>query len=130
MLTNFTIPFCAGKQRPRFSKTHAYKTKDESLREEAIKLAFEESGGIAAPKGVPVSVKITATKSSEKRANTPFVMKPDADNIAKLVLDALNGVAWHDDAQIVSLDVVKLNHTKNVNRISVEIDWSEADENC
>ena len=29
----------------------------------------------------------------------------DADNLAKLVLDALNGVAWADDRQITRLDI-------------------------
>ena len=33
--------------------------------------------------------------------------KPDADNIAKLVLDALNEVAYIDDKQIISLSVQK-----------------------
>lgn len=31
-------------------------------------------------------------------------MKPDADNIAKAVLDALNGVAYADDKQVVILE--------------------------
>lgn len=30
----------------------------------------------------------------------PFTGKPDADNILKLVMDALNGVAWVDDSQV------------------------------
>jgi Holliday junction resolvase RusA-like endonuclease len=34
-------------------------------------------------------------------------MKPDADNIAKIILDALNEVAWDDDAQVVQLSVCK-----------------------
>ena len=33
--------------------------------------------------------------------------KPDTDNIAKAILDALNGVAYYDDAQVVELHVVK-----------------------
>ena len=33
--------------------------------------------------------------------------KPDADNIAKIIADALNGVAYRDDAQIVELTVKK-----------------------
>lgn len=33
--------------------------------------------------------------------------KPDADNIAKAICDALNGLAYHDDAQIVMLMVLK-----------------------
>lgn len=35
------------------------------------------------------------------------VGKPDADNVAKLVLDGLNGVAWVDDAQVVDLAIVR-----------------------
>ena len=33
--------------------------------------------------------------------------KPDSDNIAKVVLDALNGIAYHDDTQIIKLSVTK-----------------------
>lgn len=33
--------------------------------------------------------------------------KPDVDNIVKIVLDALNGLAWHDDAQVTFLAVSK-----------------------
>ena len=34
--------------------------------------------------------------------------KPDADNVAKVVCDALNGVAYGDDTQIVRLSVEKV----------------------
>jgi Holliday junction resolvase RusA-like endonuclease len=37
----------------------------------------------------------------------PPPSKPDADNYAKLVLDALNGVLWRDDSQVVRLFVEK-----------------------
>lgn len=33
--------------------------------------------------------------------------KPDSDNIAKVVLDALNGIAYHDDTQIIKLTITK-----------------------
>ena len=36
-----------------------------------------------------------------ERENDTF--KPDVDNIAKAVLDALNGVAFEDDSQVVRL---------------------------
>jgi Holliday junction resolvase RusA-like endonuclease len=35
------------------------------------------------------------------------VGKPDLDNVAKLVLDALNGILWRDDSQVVSLTIIK-----------------------
>lgn len=34
--------------------------------------------------------------------------KPDADNIAKIICDALNGVAYKDDTQVVELRVRKI----------------------
>ena len=34
-------------------------------------------------------------------------VKPDADNVAKAVKDALNGICWIDDCQVVSLSVHK-----------------------
>jgi Holliday junction resolvase RusA-like endonuclease len=33
----------------------------------------------------------------------PKATKPDADNVAKAVMDALNGVVWSDDSRIFSL---------------------------
>ena len=34
--------------------------------------------------------------------------KPDCDNVAKSILDALNGIVYHDDSQVVSLVVEKV----------------------
>ena len=34
--------------------------------------------------------------------------KPDCDNISKVICDALNGIAFHDDSMIVGLTVEKL----------------------
>ena len=39
---------------------------------------------------------------------TPPTCKPDWDNIGKALCDALNGIVWKDDAQIVDGRVVKL----------------------
>lgn len=33
--------------------------------------------------------------------------KPDADNVTKAVKDALNGVVWRDDCQVVRMSVAK-----------------------
>jgi Holliday junction resolvase RusA-like endonuclease len=36
-----------------------------------------------------------------------FTSRPDADNVMKLLGDALNGIVWRDDAQIVIQTVSK-----------------------
>lgn len=38
--------------------------------------------------------------------------KPDIDNVLKAVLDALNGVAYKDDSQVVEVRVVKHDRTR------------------
>ena len=47
-------------------------------------------------------------------------LKADADNIAKAVCDALNGIAYKDDKQIVSLTVLKV-WTDGIERVEVDI---------
>ena len=41
------------------------------------------------------------------RGEKPHTKRPDVDNLAKAVLDAMNGIAYHDDSQITQLNVVK-----------------------
>ena len=46
--------------------------------------------------------------------------KPDIDNIAKCVLDALNKLAYRDDTQVVTLRMEK--HYGEIPRVEVEIE--------
>ena len=41
------------------------------------------------------------------RKNAPVQPRPDVDNVAKGILDSLNGVAWADDRQVGKLVVEK-----------------------
>lgn len=50
------------------------------------------------------------TKKKLKQIDTGelrYIKKPDLDNIAKTILDAMNGVVYHDDSQIGRLFVSK-----------------------
>lgn len=65
----------------------------------------------------PVAVQIMymrALPKSTKKSVTeaPDTIKPDIDNVAKIVLDALNGVAYKDDKQVVQLNVYKMPRTR------------------
>ncbi len=114
-VVSIAVPFVRGKGRVRFVRaTGRTYTPDKTAEAmELIRMAYaKESQGLMAEKGVPVRVSITTArgmpKSRPKRVEEePDVYKPDADNVAKLVLDALNGVAWADDTQVTALTVQK-----------------------
>jgi Holliday junction resolvase RusA-like endonuclease len=40
-------------------------------------------------------------QAAAKTGGLYCIKKPDKDNIEKLIADALNGIAWHDDAQVM-----------------------------
>lgn len=45
---------------------------------------------------------------TKKQAACPWkTSKPDADNLIKIIKDALNTIAWSDDAQVCDLQVQK-----------------------
>ena len=48
------------------------------------------------------------------------IVKPDTDNYIKATLDGLNGILWHDDAQIVDLTAHKF-YSDNP-RIEIELE--------
>lgn len=109
-----------GKGRPRFKRMGSFvqtytpeKTVDY---EKLVRLRFQNAGGVITDK--PVKVEITAffapPKSVRKKDKIEMltnrllpVKKPDCDNIAKIVLDALNKIAYVDDSQVVELAVKK-----------------------
>ncbi len=126
MLLAFTVPGeVRGKGRPRIVKIGAFsrlaadkKTATyENLVALAAVAAMEEAGIAAQAFQGPVSVWMTArmvpAASASRKAReamlsgeTPPTKKPDFDNIAK-VCDALNGVVWRDDAQVVDFAIRK-----------------------
>lgn len=57
--------------------------------------------------GVPASWSKKKREAALQWDTYPTV-KPDADNIAKAVCDALNGVVWLDDSQVVDCRVKKV----------------------
>lgn len=110
-----------GQGRPRFGKTFSgrsitYKDERSARYENLIKLTAQNAGAHATdlPVRVSISAYLRPAKSwSKKRRREALAglsqptRKPDIDNVVKSVLDGLNGVAFHDDAQVVELYVTK-----------------------
>lgn len=55
----------------------------------------------------PVYVLIECFYPRPKKPTHPFPSRNDVDKAARSCLDALTGIAWHDDQQVVDLRVTK-----------------------
>lgn len=119
MRVHFTIPGVpVPKARPRVKKNgFTYtpkKTEDyEALVKDVYNLTakhyFSDS-----PLHVYMDLFFPIPKSYSKKRrkelscpNTPYPKRPDADNVIKAITDALNGIAYKDDGQIVRVSAAK-----------------------
>ena len=105
-----------GKPRPRYTtkngKAYAYTPKKFQDCETKIAYEYERQDG-SFYDACEVTVQIIVCRKQPKsirRKNVEEIsdtLKPDIDNVAKLVLDALNGCAYTDDCQVTSLSIDK-----------------------
>jgi crossover junction endodeoxyribonuclease RusA len=58
------------------------------------------------PIGVSVSVALPRPKSLPRK-QASHVKKPDLDKLIRAVLDALTGIGYEDDSQVVMIDAIK-----------------------
>ena len=96
------------KGRPRFGNGRVFTPGTTVDAEMNIGWIARAEMARRAPLEGPLAVRIHAwIKPPKKGKHVHPIVKPDADNIAKLVCDALNKIVWLDDKQIVDLQVVK-----------------------
>ncbi len=109
-----------GKGRPRMStKTgRAYTPKDTASYENWVKLCYQEQSNGEYFEVEPLRARINcyysipksdSKKKKEEKAEGVLrpTKKPDLDNVAKIILDSLNSIAYKDDSQIVELEINK-----------------------
>lgn len=103
-----------GKARPVVPRTgHAYTPKKTVTYEAEVIAEYHRAypNRVRWEKGVPLRLRVDAyygvPKSASQKDRARMLAgeilptkKPDYDNIGKIVSDALNGVAYYDDAQI------------------------------
>lgn len=118
------IPVAKG--RPRFAKRGKFVTSYTPEKTKKYEQSVRECGetfcrlhGIKKPLEsalfVSIVFRLPTLKSDSKKViedkltdTIKPVKKPDIDNLAKSVLDALNGTIWKDDSQVVVLEVHKM----------------------
>lgn len=110
-----------GKGRPRFNRQtgRAYTPSKTTNAEARIRHAWDTAGRPTLPEGVPIKASIAlyvdrpmhhykrdgTLTAGGQREPIPHRQKPDCDNAAKLVLDALEKYAYPRDVAIVELHV-------------------------
>ena len=100
---HLTLPYPPSTNRSwRFSKGRVFQT--------PATLAWKKHAGwiarmsCASPSDTPMAVQIILHPKLTAKGH-PSKRRLDIDNVCKPTLDALNGIAWLDDSQIVSLEV-------------------------
>lgn len=132
-----------GKERPRFCHNgQIYTPKQTTIYEQQIIFDYYKQCGNAKfnensqlELSVSAYFKIPKSGSKKKKAEMRIggirpTKKPDGDNILKAVADALNGVCYKDDKNIVKMSIEKF--YSDVPRIEVvvqEVQKVETDEN-
>lgn len=121
------------KQRPKFSRqgpyVRTYTPAKTANYENLVKVVYQEKYlGQDLLEG-SLSAQIVAyckpPKTSKKKLTAMLngtirpTKKPDCDNIAKIILDALNDIAYEDDKNIVNLKVEK--YYSDIPRVEVQI---------
>lgn len=106
------------KQRPRKGKNGFYTPKETEKAEDEIATLFlhQVSGetdfdfpNFDGEVRASIEIQRSLSKSASKMdVGKPDLTKPDIDNVLKIVLDALNGVAYKDDKQITHANITKL----------------------
>ncbi|MBR3385491.1 MAG: RusA family crossover junction endodeoxyribonuclease [Atopobiaceae bacterium] len=126
----FVVPFVAGLQRPRMAMRNGvpvmHDTDANVANKAAIRAAYRNEclrvyGTVVSARAhVPVSVLVGAhaelppSVRPKRLERQPHTVKPDLDNVVKLVLDALNGYAWHDDCQVDHIEAFKFDRTRGI----------------
>lgn len=77
-------------------------------------LSIDLSIGVSVPASWSKRRKADALAGRERPAK-----KPDVDNIIKAICDSLNGITYHDDAQIVEVSARKFYADEPVTRVTV-----------
>lgn len=103
----------------RFGKQITYTPKQTSEYEKLVKASYMAVSKMFFKKDIPLEIDITAFFNGKYSESDWATKKPDSDNIIKIILDGLNKVAYHDDAQICKIHFEK--RYAKIPRVEVKI---------
>lgn len=105
------------KKRPRFARRGKFVTTYNAQESEEGKficiMSSKICGHCPIKAGTPIHLDIQfimpfpSSMSEKKRQMATHTKKPDIDNLLKFFKDCANGILWHDDSQVVSVNAYK-----------------------
>ena len=107
------LPAVKGKMRHRFGNGRTYRVpadeaNERTIRDNYLALCGDSFKDWADEVRLRVDYQRPYPESKPKyQEGEPDTDKPDVDNVLKLVMDALNGVAYRDDAQVTEAVIRK-----------------------
>ncbi|WP_181435906.1 RusA family crossover junction endodeoxyribonuclease [Curtobacterium sp. MCSS17_006] len=104
------------KGRPRFGRGRTFTDQRTLSAEAGIAAEFHRTLGVRHTIETPVTGKLNVRLRFFRNDNR----RVDCDNLAKVPLDALNGLAWADDSQIVSL-IISKHHDADNPRTEIDV---------
>ena len=136
MEIKFTVPGPPkGKQRPRICKVNgrsmAYTPKQTIEYERLVRASYTAVSKAKFESKLPLEISILAffpipkyvsrkTKELMLNGGLSHTKKPDADNCIKIILDALNGIAYQDDSQVCKIHFTKKYAEKSETKVLIK----------
>ena len=129
------LPRLIASKRPRSTFVHGhpsvYTDPEHAKAQKYIRELYEQARGtIRANYDGPVFLAVIShrhlPKSLRRYGSQQDLLKPDEDNILKLVQDALTGVAYKDDSQVVGSIPLKAPRRGEWDWYEIEITYCEA----
>ncbi|MQS88260.1 RusA family crossover junction endodeoxyribonuclease [Lactobacillus salsicarnum] len=130
---NLTIPGTpVPAARPRVTRWGTYTPPKYKAYKDGVSKLFQETiDHVVFEEGLPLKMTLKFYRPIQKTGSKKFksqkanhellpTIKPDLDNYIKAILDGLNGLAWHDDNQITTINATK-DYDDNP-RVEIEIE--------
>ena len=130
----FSIPGVpAAKGRPRMTRAgHVYTPAKTATAENLVSIyadqAMEGAELMVGPVAISILAKFVVPPSYSAKRRALCISgqllpekKPDLDNIIKLITDAMNGIVYQDDKQVVGIRALKVYAAHPETEVTVEI---------
>lgn len=122
------VSIVRSKSSPTAIRAHMYTPSTTKAFEEELKLRFirfmrHHEFPIAPKAPIELSLAFQFASGSNKGKTSHHLKKPDCDNLAKSVLDALNKVLYWDDSYVTNLHVSKSFNEINKDKIIIRFKY-------